>query len=100
MKTYSRMRKAAVVSVTLSSLCLATEGQSFKTSQTLDGQLYVGLDAGAAMLQDVKLRDSVGDSETISYRTGACLDAQLGYQIATDWAVELVASPHLLIQLL
>ena len=55
----------------------------------LSGKLYLGFDGGAALQQSITLSDSVGDSERVAFDPGARLDMQLGYNLTTNWAVEL-----------
>jgi opacity protein-like surface antigen len=67
------------------------------STMPLGGKLYFGFDAGVALQQNITLSDSVGDSEQVAFDPGARLDMQLGYNFATNWAVEwelgLIISP-------
>ena len=105
MKTTYRIRGAFVLGAALSSFCLTAQAQSVHSANAptsssggltghdyqmpLGGKIYVGFDAGVAYQQNVTLSDSVGDRETISYDAGPRMDVQFGYQITTNWAVEL-----------
>lgn len=53
------------------------------------GKVYLSFDAGAAWQQDITISDSVGDSDKVTFGTGARLDCQLGYNFTTNWATEL-----------
>jgi opacity protein-like surface antigen len=66
---------------------VATPGHYYLPSPT--GKLYAGFDAGAAFQQDIRLYDTIGDSETVSMGTGVRLDCQLGYNFTPNWAAEL-----------
>ena len=63
----------------------------------LGGKLYLGFDGGVALQQSVTLNDSVGDSDRVTFDSGARLDLQLGYNFVTNWAAEfelgLIISP-------
>ena len=51
-------------------------------------KLYLGFDGGVALLQDVTISDSIGDSEKIAFDPGARLDLMLGWQFTDNWAAE------------
>ena len=53
------------------------------------GKVYAGFDAGPAFQQDIRLYDTIGDSENVSFGTGIRLDCQLGYNFTPNWATEL-----------
>jgi opacity protein-like surface antigen len=55
----------------------------------LSGKLYLGFDAGAAWQQDITISDSVGDSDRVTFGTGARLDCEPGYNFTKNWAAEL-----------
>ena len=55
----------------------------------LDGRLYLGFDAGVALLQDVTISDNFGDSEKVTFDPGVRLDMMLGYQFTENWAAEI-----------
>ncbi|HLX96229.1 MAG TPA: outer membrane beta-barrel protein [Verrucomicrobiae bacterium] len=65
----------------------AAPGRDYATP--LSGKVYLGFDAGAAWQQDITLRDTIGDSDNVTFDTGARLDCQLGYNLTTNWAAEL-----------
>ena len=52
-------------------------------------KLYLGLDAGAALLQDTTISDSIGDSEKVTFSPGARMDVLVGYEFTKHWAAEL-----------
>jgi opacity protein-like surface antigen len=66
---------------------VAASSASYATP--LSGKLYFGFDCGAARQRSITLSDSAGDSERVAFDPGARLDTQLGYNFATNWAVEL-----------
>lgn len=53
------------------------------------GKLYLSMDAGVALQQDVTLSDTIGDSENVTFDPGARLDFDFGYNFTTNWAAEL-----------
>lgn len=55
----------------------------------LSGKVYLSFDLGAAWQQDITISDTVGDSETVTFDTGARLDFDLGYKFTKNWAAEL-----------
>jgi opacity protein-like surface antigen len=65
----------------------AAPGRYYATP--LSGKVYLGFDAGAAWQQDITIRDTIGDSDKVTFDTGARLDCQLGYNFTTNWAAEL-----------
>jgi len=72
-------------------------GSSHYYWNPFNDKLYLGFDIGAAFQQDITLSDSIGDSEKVTFGTGARLDCQLGYNFTPNWAAEvevgLVISP-------
>ena len=55
----------------------------------LGGKVYLGFDAGAVFQQDITITDDVGDSDQVTFGTGARLDCELGYNFTKNWAAEL-----------
>lgn len=53
------------------------------------GKVYVGFDGGAAFQQNITISDTIGDTDQVTFGTGARLDCQVGYNFTTNWAVEL-----------
>lgn len=66
-----------------------TPGSSGYYASPLSDKVYLGFDLGVALPQDITLRDSVGDSEKVSFDPGVRMDLMLGYQINAHWAAEL-----------
>lgn len=105
MKTIRHICRTAAYAAALSVTCLTTQAQSVASTRShtsrsanpaghdyqmpFGGKFYVGFDAGVAFQQNVTLRNSLGDSENISYNPGLRTDVQFGWQMTTDWAVEL-----------
>lgn len=55
----------------------------------LDENIYLGIDAGVAWQQDITIRDTVGDSATITFDPGARADLQLGFNFTPNFSTEL-----------
>ena len=52
-------------------------------------KLYLSFDLGAALQQDITMKDTIGDSETVTFNPGARLDFDFGYNFTKHWAAEL-----------
>ena len=55
----------------------------------LSGKVYLNFDLGPAWQQDITMSDTIGDSETVTFDTGARLDFDFGYSFTKNWAAEL-----------
>ena len=53
------------------------------------GKLYMSFDLGAALQQNITMKDSIGDSETVTFDPGVRLDFDFGYNVTKHWATEL-----------
>ena len=53
------------------------------------GKIYMSFDLGAALQQDITMKDSIGDRETVTFDPGVRLDFDFGYNFTKHWAGEL-----------
>jgi opacity protein-like surface antigen len=53
------------------------------------GKVYLGFDIGAALQQDITIKDTFGESEKVNFDPGVRFDFQAGYNFTTDWAAEM-----------